>query len=172
MAQDEGRFGRISDVRRAWAPADIRPVSAGQIVREYLYVFAAVCPSLGKMTALILPYANTGMMNLFLAEVAAEYSDYLVIMLMDQAGWHMSKSLRVPENIRILPQPAHSPELNPVEHLWEEIREKHFYNRAFRTLDEVENTLCRAIKYIADAPERLSSMTNFPYLRNTSLNAT
>ena len=75
FAQDEGRFGRISDVRRAWAPLGMRPQAPRQIIRTYLYVFTAVCPALGRMTSLILPYANTEMMNIFLKQVAEDFSE-------------------------------------------------------------------------------------------------
>lgn len=125
MGQDEGRFGRITDIRSCWAPKGIRPKVPRQVARTFLYVYAAVCMALGKMTSLILPYANTDMMNLFLEEVSAEFKEYFVIMLVDGAGWHRSRDLKIPENIRLIQQPSHSPELNPVEHLWEELREKY-----------------------------------------------
>jgi hypothetical protein len=86
FAQDEGRFGRISDVRRAWSPLGTRPQAPRQVIRSYLYVFTAVCPALGKMTSLILPWANTEMMNIFLRQVAEDFSDYFILMLTDQAG--------------------------------------------------------------------------------------
>ena len=66
VPQNEGRFGRISELLSCWAPKGMRPEVAQQIIREYLYVYAAVCPALAKMTALILPWANTEMMNIFL----------------------------------------------------------------------------------------------------------
>ena len=88
FAQDEGRFGRISDVRRAWSPPGTRPQAPRQVIRTYLYVFTAVCPALGRMTSLILPWANTEMMNIFLQQVAEDFSDYFIFMLADQAGWH------------------------------------------------------------------------------------
>jgi len=75
--------------------------------------------------------------------------------------------LVIPENICLLVQPAHSPELNPVEHVWEEIREKHFYNRVFDSIDAVMNTLSEGLKRLIDLPERLSSMTYFPHLKVT-----
>lgn len=165
MPQDEGRFGRISDPRRCWAPKGVRPRVPRQIVREYLYVYAAVSPALGKMTALLLPWANTDMMNIFLEEVSREFSEFLVIMQVDQAGWHRSKNLRIPENIRLLPQPPHSPELNPVEHLWEELREKACPNQAFNSLQEVESVLCQEIGRLQNDPARLRSLTYFPHLR-------
>ncbi len=165
MPQDEGRFGRISDPRACWAPAGIRPRVPKQIVREYLYVYAAVAPALGKMTALILPYTNTNMMNIFLQEVSQEFAEFYVIMLMDRAGWHRAGGLNIPENIKFIEQPAHSPEVNPVEHLWDEIREKEFHNTVFNSISELEGHLCEALVKIQNDPARLRSLTNFPYLK-------
>ena len=54
-------------------------------------------------------------------------------MVLDGAGWHKSKAMTIPDNIRLLSLPPYSPELNPVEHLWDELREKHFHNRTFDT---------------------------------------
>jgi len=79
----------------------------------------------GKMTSLILPSADTEMMSLFLEHVSTTFAKYFVVMQVDQAGWHQSKDLKIPANIRLIAQPAYSPELNPVEHVWEEVREKH-----------------------------------------------
>jgi len=167
FAQDEGRFGRISDVRRAWSPLGTRPQAPRQVIRTYLYVFTAVCPALGRMTSLILPWANTEMMNIFLRQVAEDFSDYFILMLIDQAGWHTSQKLQLPENIRLIKLPPRSPELNPAEHIWEELREKNFANKAFKDLDEVEDKLCQGLNDLAKNPEGLRSMTNFPYLNIT-----
>jgi len=104
------------------------------------------------------------MMNFFLQQVSEDFSDYLILMLADQAGWHVSQKLQVPENIRLINLPPRTPELNPVEHIWEELREKNFANRAFRYLDEVEDTLCQKLNDLVQQPEKLRSMTNFPYL--------
>ncbi len=83
----------------------------------------------------------------------------------DQAGWHKSNDLKVPENIRLLPQPSHSPELNPVEHLWDELREKNLNNRAFETIEDTITAVCEGIRFISNDKKRLTSMTNFPHLR-------
>lgn len=167
MSHDEGRFGRISDNRYCWAPKGMRPKAPRQIVRKFLYVYAAVCMALGRMTSLILPYANTDMMSLFLQEVSEDFKDFFVIMLIDRAGWHMSKKLKIPENIRLIPQPPYSPELNPIEHLWDYLREKATPNKAFKSLDQLQDALCHHLKALGDAPEKLRSMTNFPYMRVT-----
>jgi transposase len=107
------------------------------------------------------------MMNLFLEQVAEDFKGFFVIMLIDQAGWHMAKRLKIPENIRLLPQPSHSPELNPVEHIWEDLREKAMPNKAFKSLDHLEEALCNRLRELDRHPEMVRSMTNFPYLRVT-----
>jgi len=167
LVEDEGRFGQINNTRKSWAPQGVRPVAPRQIVRQYIYVFAAICAELGRMSSLILPRADTEMMNLFLQQVAEDFSDSFVVMILDQAGWHFSKSLTIPENIAFIPLPPHSPELNPVEHLWDELKEKFFHNKAFKSLDEVENTLCTGLSQIIRQPNKIRSMTNFEYLRIT-----
>ncbi len=161
LAQDEGRFGRISTCRRAWVPSGVRPRAPRQVVRESSYVFAALAPAQGRLTSLILPAANTTMMNLFLEHVAHEFGDHFIIMQIDRAGWHHANALIIPENIRLLPQPAHSPELNPVEHIWDDLREKHFHNHVFPSLDTVEATLVDGLRELMADQERVRSMTYF-----------
>ena len=80
MAQDEGRFGRISRPKRCWTPPGVRPTAPSQVVRESRYVFAAVAPSLGQLAALVLPTANTAMMNLFLSPVSQTEASYFIVM--------------------------------------------------------------------------------------------
>lgn len=88
-------------------------------------------------------------------------------MRVDQAGWHSAKDLAVPENIRLVPQPAHSPELNPVEHIWDELREKYFHNRIFSSLELLIDVLCQGLNALADDTECLRSLTGFPHLKVT-----
>lgn len=167
LAQDEGRFGRINEPRRCWAPRPRRPSAPRQIVREYVYVFSAVCPAEGRMTSLILPKANTEAMALFLEHLSAEFADAFLIVVMDQAGWHLSRRLHVPANIRLLLLPPYSPELNPVEHLWEDLREKDLANQAFSSLDGLEDRLCEGLQRLMADPRYLQSLTAFPYLEFT-----
>jgi DDE superfamily endonuclease len=114
--------------------------------------------------SLILPETSTAMMNLFLEHVSRSFPDYFIVMQVDQAGWHRSQELVVPANIRLIPQPAYSPEVNPVEHVWDELREKCFHNRIFPSLDGVIEALCQGLTALADDPERLRSLTSFPHL--------
>jgi hypothetical protein len=165
MAQDEGRFGRVSVPKKSWAPKGIRPKIYKQIVRQSFYAYSAVCPSLGKITSLILPYANTEMMNIFLKELSFQYQNYEVIMQIDQAGWHKSKALNVPGNIHLIEQPAYSPELNPVEHIWDEVREKYLFNETFDDMEEVVDKVCTGLNELSNESAKITSMTNFPHLR-------
>jgi len=146
----------------------MRPKVARQVVRESSYVYAAVAPEQGLMTSLILPSANTAMMNLFLAQVAEDFADYFIVMQVDQAGWHRAKDLQIPENIRLIFQPAYSPEVNPVEHLWEELREKYLHNRIFSSLEELLEVLCQALTELTEDKQRLRSMMFFPHFRMES----
>ena len=163
MSQDEARFGRISTPRRCWAPPGMRPQVPSQVVREYTYVYAAVAPQRGLMTSLVLPRADTAMMNLFLEHVSETFADYFIVMQVDQAAWHRSKSLVIPDNIRLIYQPAYSPELNPTEHVWEELREKYFPNRLFSSLDQLIDVLCQGLNDLTADVARLRSLTGFPH---------
>jgi hypothetical protein len=117
------------------------------------------------MTSLILPTANTAMMQLFLAHVSHTFADYFIVMQVDNASWHGAKALVVPDHIRLIPQPASSPELNPVEHMWEDIREKQLPNLALPALEGVIDKVCDGLRQLEAAPERLRSMTSFPHFR-------
>lgn len=164
MAQDEGCFGRISQVKHCWAPPGIRPHIPAQVVREYVYAYTAVAPTQSQMVSLILPEASTAMMNLFLEQVSQTFPDHFIVMQVDQAAWHHSQELLIPANIRLILQPAYSPEVNPVEHVWDELREKYFHNRVFPSLDALIEVLCQGLIDLADDPQRLRSLTSFPHL--------
>lgn len=120
----EARFGRMCEPRRCRAPPGMRPHAPQKIIRQALYVFAAIAPQRGKMVTLLLPSAATAMMNLFLQEVSQACADAFIIMHVDQASWHCSSELPLPENIRLIFPPPYRPEVKPVEHLWDEVREK------------------------------------------------
>lgn len=165
MVQDEARFGRITQPRRCWAPAGMRPCTPQQIIRQAIYAFAAVAPESGKMISLILPTANTEMMSIFLEHISREFANSFIVMQVDRASWHCSQYLHLPENIRLIFQPPYSPEVNPVEHIWEEIREKHFANRIFPSLDALQDHLCTAINKLSSNPTIVRSITYFPHIR-------
>jgi hypothetical protein len=161
LFQDEGRFGRISDPAHCWAPKGIRPIVPTHIVREYTHVFSAVCPHDGQSCSLILPYADTYAMKIFLQECSEYFKNYRVIMVMDQAAWHRTSDIGVFENIRIIYQPPYSPELNPVEHLWEYIRENHMRNCIWSSMSALEQALEFILKTIIENADTIQSIVGF-----------
>ena len=120
------------------------PSVARQMVREYIYAYSALSPQTGDCYSMISPYCNTEAMNEFLQQLSVQYKNYRIIIILDKAGWHISQSLEISDNIKLLHLNPYSPELNPVELLWREIRRKYFHN-IFASLDEVENTLKQAL---------------------------
>ncbi len=172
MLQDEGRFGRISAPHRCWAPRGIRPCVPSQMIREYTYAYVAVSPHNGQMDSVILPEVSEAAMSIFLREVSERHPDDFILMLMDGAGWHRAKALNIPKNMALLFLPPYSPELNPVEHIWDHIREYWFSNEVFNSIQAVEDQLERALSTLEREPARVASMTGFPWLTRINLNAT
>ncbi len=164
MIEDEARFGRINDPRRCWAPAGIRPTINKQIIREYTYAYGAVSPLDGASDFLILPTMEADSMNLFLAEVAIRRADEFILMIYDQAPSHSEGAVRLPDNMMIASLPPYSPELNPVENIWEEIREKSFPNLTFDSMDQLEDHLVEALLRLENDPLTVKSITGFQWI--------
>ena len=121
------------------------PTVARQMIREYIYAYSALSPQTGDCYSMISPLCNTEAMNEFLKQLSSYYCNYRIIIILDKAGWHISQSLEISDNIKLLHLNPYSPELNPVELLWREIRRKYFHNIIFADLNEVENTLEKAL---------------------------
>lgn len=170
MFQDEARFGRITDTRRCWCPKPHRPMCSVLVSQEYTYAYAGVFVDNGEMDSLILPNVNTKCMQAFVNEVGERHPNERIVMVLDGAGWHRSKELKIPSNVRFLPLPAYSPELNPVENIWEEIREKYFSNKVFDSLDSLEDHLTIALGEMEQDHERVHSIVAWAWILNALLN--
>jgi transposase len=164
MFQDEARFGRISDVRRCWAPKPVRPLCQAMLTHEYTYVYGAVDVCTGDLDSLILPHVNTQCMQVFLNEVSARHPQEKIVMVIDGAGWHRSERLKAPPNILLLKLPPYAPELNPIEHVWDELREKYFHNRVFNGLDALEDHLALALKTLEYSPMTIESIVSWHWI--------
>jgi transposase len=134
--QDEARFGQQGTITRVWARRGSRPRAVRQTKYEWLYVIGAVCPQTGESVGLLSPIINSEIVNVFLRQFIAEVSqDVHVLLLWDRAGFHMSKKLKIPENVTIVPLPSYSPELNPVENLWHYLRSHYWANKTYADYD-------------------------------------
>jgi transposase len=132
------------------------------VTQQYTYAYAAVSVRDGEMDSLILPHVNGQCMQIFIDEVAARHPDDRIVMVLDGAGWH--QGIQPPINMRLLKLPPYSPELNPVEHIWDEIREKYFANRVFESLDALEEQLINALRDMEYDHVRVSSITSWPWI--------
>lgn len=171
MFQDEARFGRMVRIRRCWAPRPERPVVANGYEREFVYVYGAVSPLEGQLDWMICRKMNTERMSEYLAQVTAVHPEEFIVMVVDGASSHVAKDLVVPENIRLLRLPSYAPELNPQEHVWDDVREKEFPNRVFADLASVTSQLESGLPRLAADPARLRSLTAWPWIISLNLNA-
>jgi hypothetical protein len=167
--QDEARFGRINKIISCWAPQNIRPIVAQHQIRQYIYAFSVVCPHTGESHSLILPCVNASVTDLFFESVSQEFSDYRCIIITDNAPWHTASIFAKYGNIRFIPLPPYSPELNGAEHLWDHIREKNFNNRGFKTLDDVEEALVCALELMRQNTKTIQSLVGFKWITSVSL---
>ena len=164
MFGDEARFGRMNRPRPCWAPVGIRPEVACQLIREYVYLYGAVTPKDGTCIFLILPAPDTECFQIFLETLAKKYYKELILLFVDGAGNHRSDELEIPANIIMHLLPPYSPELNPQENIWDEIREKIFKNYALKSMSDVNAKLDEASFYIERSRTLVKSIASFPYI--------
>ena len=166
MFQDEAGFGRINRPKRCWCAKGTRPSVPCHHIREYRYLYGAVSPLDGDLFTLVMPYTNTNCMNIFLRELSAQYKDDFIFLVVDNAAWHRSDTIEVPENILLYPLLPYTPELNPIEQIWDEILEKGFCNEAFPTLVAVIRRLCGTVRTLTLDAKRVASITHRDWIYN------
>ena len=164
MFADEARFGRMNRPRPCWAPIGIRPEVASQLIREYVYLYGAVSPKDGTCVYLIMPAPDTECFQIFLDILAKKYPRSSSCCLWTEPVIISSDELVIPANIMLHPLPPYSPELNPQENIWDEIREKIFKNYALKSMNDVYDKLEEAALYIERNPKLVKSITSFPYI--------
>jgi transposase len=159
------RQGQKGTLTHIWAQKGTRPTALRQTEFDWAYLFGAVCPESGKSAGLVMPEANTETMNQHLLEISKQVSPRAhAIVLMDRAGWHRSKSLRVPQNLTIMLLPPRSPELNPVEIIWHWLRSHCLSNRLYINYEAIVDACCQAWKGLVDQLERIRSLCSFPWI--------
>ncbi|MDD5463261.1 MAG: transposase [Methylococcales bacterium] len=111
-----------------------------------------------------MPQVNGACMQLFLEAVAARHPHERIVMVLDGAGWHQSRALSLPTHLYLLPLPPYSPELNPVEHLWDELREKAFHNRVLNSIEALEEHLEVNLRTLESDHNRVHSIVAWPWI--------
>jgi hypothetical protein len=124
------------------------------------------------MDSLVLPQVNGQAMPLFLKEVSSRHAEEFILRVLDGVGWHRAGQLEVPTNMHLIFLPPYSPELNPVEQVWESIRENRFGNEVSGSMDGVENQPVKALAALENDPVGVAGLTGFPWIININLSAT
>lgn len=162
-AEDEHRLGLKPILRLVWAPRGQRPIARVRPRYQWLWVVGFVCPESGETSFWLVPALNTAVFQLLLDAFAEEQGvgrRKRILLVLDQAGWHICGDLEVPEGITLVPLPPYSPELQPAEHLWPLI-DQPVVNRLIHSIEELEAILGARIRVLAGRKEQIRSTTCF-----------
>lgn len=144
---------------RIWANKGTRPRVIRQQQFKAAYIFGAVCPANGKAAGLVMPKANTEGMQYHLKVISESVTlGKHAVLVVDKAAWHLTGKLEVPENISIVPLPPYSPELNPVEQIWQQLRRQDLANRCFKDYEHIVDVCCEAWNKFAASPRKIHSL--------------
>lgn len=158
--QDEARIGQKNGQVRLWARKGTRPRQPADQRYKNAYLFGAICPARGTGAALMLPWADTHAMQLHLDEISRCVARKAhAAVLMDRAGWHTTGKLNVPKNITIILLPSRSPELNPVENVWQYLRANWLSNRVFDNYEAIIDAGCEAWNRLIEQPDVIRSIS-------------
>ena len=159
--QDEARLGQKNGLVRQWARKGTRPRQPADQRYQNAYLFGAICPATGKGAALMMPKANARAMQAHLDEISLTIAPSAHAgLLMDRAGWHTTAKLTVPKNITIILLPSRSPELNPMENVWQYMRQTWLSNRVFETYADILDAGCTAWNRLIAQPDTIRSIGN------------
>lgn len=139
----------------------------GQFISTYIY--GAVCPEKDKGCAVIFPATNAGMMQIHLDEISKQVEEnYHSVLLMDRASWHTTEALLIPTNLSLLPLPAYSPELNPVEQIWQQLRRRNLSNRCFTDYEDIVDACTDAWNCFCDQDGNIKNLCTRSWALNGS----
>src|SRR4051794_29641680 len=165
-SREGARVGQQGPLPRVGARRGPRPRAPRDRRYAWAYLFGAVCPERAIGAALVLPYADTEATGLHLAEIGRQVAPGAhAVVVLDGAGWHAAGGLAVPENLTLLPLPRYSPELNPVENVWEYLRQNKLGLRVWPDYEAIVATCCEAWNWLVAAPDRLASITRREWAR-------
>lgn len=133
-------------------------------MREYTYVYGAISPFDGNACYLILPAMDAVCMNIYLKELSTRYKDSFLLVVWDGAPCHSEGVLDIPENIMVTELPPCSPQLNPAENNWDDMREKFFPNLVFDSMDAIEKKLTEACNFYENNTEVIKSMAGWKWI--------
>ena len=153
------RVGQKNGQVYRWAGKGSRPRQPKDQRYENAYLFGAVYPERGTGAAPIMPRADTGAMNKHLEEISREVAEGAhAVIILDQAGWHTTGRLKIPENLSFAPLPPASPELNAQENVWQYLRQKYLSNRVFNSHTAILDACQHAWQSLLAETGRIASL--------------
>lgn len=162
-AEDEHRMGLHPVNRMVWVPMGEQPIAAVNWKYEWLWLVGFVQPTTGETYWWIVPCLTAEVFSRLLADFAQHFEFGLhkrVVLVVDQAAFHTTQRVRVPEGIHLVFLPPKSPELQPAERLWPQINEA-VANRTFDSLDELEAVTAQRCRVLLQRREFIQGLTNF-----------
>jgi hypothetical protein len=161
FCSDESRWGLKTLVGRVITAMGIKPVVSTQWSRQSFWLYGAVEPLSGDSFFYAFSHLDATCFNLFVQEFSAAFPDSLNLLQLDQAGAHCAALIEWPDNVVPLFQPSHSPELNPIERFWQDLR-KLFKGKTFEQLPQLQQAVFEALKTIAQ--ESIASLTGYSFI--------
>jgi transposase len=163
---DEARVGQKGRACHRWYEKGERPPGLVDQRFASAWLYAAVRPTSGEDVALVFPSVSAGAMTTFLNHFGESLRPGVhALLVLDRAGWHGAKALKVPANITLVPLPSYSPQLNPVERVWEYLRERFLSHRLHPDYDAVVDAACRAWNRLTAETGRLLSLCADPWIQ-------
>lgn len=160
--QDEARIGQKGSLEYVWAPVGSRPPMVRDNRHDSAYLFGAICHARQLGAAIIMPTVNAEAMTEHLKAISAQVAPGAhAVVVCDGAGWHQpGKRLRLPDNVTLLPLPPYSPELNPVENIWDYLRGNKLSSRIWDSYDAIVTACTEAWLFLIADPERIHSIAH------------
>lgn len=155
---DEHRYGLISTLRRCWTLRGVRPTAPYQTKYQWGYVYGGLEVMEGRSEFLYTPTVNLSLSGEFLRQISRSEPEAEHVVVWDGAGFHQKNQLEdLPENIHLIALPPYSPELNPIEQLWDQVAVA-YANRVYETLDEIEEDITAALRPFWESPKPVLSL--------------
>jgi transposase len=161
MFYDESRFGLITDVGRRWTIKGVKPVIPYQQKYEYFYLYQSTDIKTGEDFSMFMSHLDTVSLNEYLKQLSKRFKKEKIVLVMDNASFHKSKKLNIPKNINIEYLPPYSPELNPQERRFEDIK-KFLKNRVFNSLEELQSKVTEIL--FSYTKEQIKSLVSYNYI--------
>jgi transposase len=159
--QDESRFGLFTRNGKSLTAKGVKPICTYQNVFKSTYIYGAFSPYNGDSLLMELPHCNGDNFQIFLNELSKKNLDEFKVVVLDNGAFHKGKSLKIPENIVLIFLPPYSPELNPAELVWLNMKRK-TTNIIYKTMEQLKEALNEIVKKIINK-EFILNLCKFSY---------